>query len=543
MKKVFLLLLLVSASVGYAQKTLSSDYSYKISAPYRVVDAERKFYFSKGNESMSVKIDEKITTIQKFDNEKPSFIKQKEYEKYFPKHYVLEAVVEFGNSFYIFFSSWDGDNKREQLFAQEIDFASGEFAGQPKLLVQVEGKVAGTQVQDGMMSVKVVDKFDIMVSFDRTKLLAQYRKKPEVKNDKKSFDIIGLCAFNSSLQKLSVEEVKMPYTERKMDNLDYQLDNNGNLYMLAKVYHDDSNDDRKSRKDTVANYHIEMLSIKNGSKEVKISKFDNFSKFIGKVWMFDTNKDYLVGGGFYSNGNNDEFSDYDGVFVFKVGFDGKIMDQKFHKIPLDIMNANESKKNIKKNAKKEEKGEGAKMRNLIMQQIDVFADGSMMVIGEQYEVKSHTSAGGMNGGARTTFTYHYGDILAAKLAPSGEVSWMRKIPKDQVGRKGKGGLSFKYFFANNSHYFTFLDNVKNIGLASDKQPEKHSDGQGGYLTGVKIAESGDVKKGSILNAREVSDFKIYQFSVDRIVKTSESTFMVEAYKKSKEDIMIKITLN
>jgi len=543
MKKVFCLLMLITASFSFAQKTLSTDYSYKISAPYSVVDAEEKYYFAKGNEAIAIKIEEKLTTIQKFDSEKPAFVKQKEYEKYFPKHYVLEDVVEFGGSFYIFFSSWDGDNKKEQLFAQEIDFASGEFAGQPKLLVEVDGKLAGTQVKDGMMSLKIVDKFDIMVSFDKKSLLAQYRKKPEIKNDKKSFDIIGLCAFNSSLQKMSVEEVTMPYTERKMDNLDYQLDNNGNLFMLAKVYHDDSNDDKKKKKDTIANYHIEMLSIKNGSKEVNISKFDNRNKFIGKIWMYDTNKDYLVGGGFYSNGNNDEYSDYDGVFVFKVTSDGKITDQKFHKIPLDIMNANESKKNIKKNAKKEEKGEGAKMRNLVMQQMEVFADGSMMVIGEQYEVKLHTSGGGMNGGMRTTYTYHYGDILATKLTPSGEVAWMRKMPKNQVGSRGKGGMSFKYFFANNSHYFTFLDNVKNIDLASEKEPERHSDGQGGYLTGVKIAENGDLKKGSILNAREVSDFKIYQFSVDRIVKTSDKSFMVEAYKKSKEDIMIKITLN
>jgi len=543
MKKLCCIAMVVLAAVqGHSQKTLSSDYAYKVSAPYRVVDADNKYYFAKGGESMSIKMDEKVTTIQKFDNEKPAFIKQKEYEKYFPKHYVVEAVKEFADKFFIFYSSWDGDAKKEQLFAQEVDFASGEFAGQPKLIVQVEGKVAGTQVQDGMMSIKTIDKFEIMVSFDKKNMLAKYRKKPEVKNDKKSFDIIGLCVFNSKLEKISVEEATMPYTERRMENLDYQLDNRGNLFMLEKVYNDDTTDDKKRKKDTVANYHIEMLSIKSGSKEINISKFDNRSKFIGKVWMFDTNKDYLVGGGFYSNGNNDEYRDYDGVFVFKVTPDGKITDQKFHKIPLDIMNANESKKNIKKNAKKEEKGEGAKMRHLVMEEMRVFEDGSMMVIGEQYELQSHTSGGGMNGGMRTYYTYHYGDILATLLTPSGDVAWMRKMPKNQVGSQGQGGMSYKYFFANNSHYFTFLDNVKNIDLASDKEPERHSDGKGGYLTCVKITQAGDVKKGSILDAREVDDFKLYQFSVDRIIKTSENTFMVEAYKKSKEDIMIKVTL-
>ena len=34
-----------------------------------------------------------------------------------------------------------------------------------------------------------------------------------------------------------------------MNNLDYQLDNDGNLYLLTKVFHDDSNQDKKSKKD------------------------------------------------------------------------------------------------------------------------------------------------------------------------------------------------------------------------------------------------------------------------------------------------------
>lgn len=542
MKKLLYVLVVCAAFQAQAQKTLSKDYAFKVSQPYRVVDAESKHYFAKGNEALAVKFDEKIVTIQKFDTEKPAFVKVREYEKFFPKNYVLEDVMEVSDKLYVFYSSWDGDADKEQLFAQEIDFASGEFAGSAKLLVQVDGKVAGTMVKDGMMSMKIVDKFDMMRSFDKKNVLAQYRRKPEYKNDKKSFDIIGMCAFNGNLEKLSVREVKMPYTERRMNNLDYQLDNKGNLYMLAKVFHDDSNDDKKKKKDTVANYHVEMLSIKSGSDKVEISKFDNQNKFINRIWMYDTNKDYLVGGGFYNNGKKAEYDDSDGVFVFKVTADGKITDQKFHEIPLDVLNAFESKKNIKKNAKKEEKGESAKMRDMTLRDIEVFADGSMILIGEQYDVKSHTM-NSMNGGSRTTYTYHYGDILATKLDAAGDLSWMRKIPKNQVGTKGQGGMSYKYFFANNNHYIAFLDNVKNIELQSEKEPEKHTDGQGGYLTCVKIEQDGAMKKGSILNAREVSDFKIYQFSVDRIMKTGENSFMLEAYKKSKEDIMIKVTLN
>ena len=113
-----------------------------------------------------------------------------------------------------------------------------------------------------------------------------------------------------------------------------------------------------------------------------------------------------------------------------------------------------------------------------------------------------------------------------------------------MGLRGQGGMSYKYFDANNSHYFVFLDNIKNMDLPIDKEPKQHSDKNGGYLTSVKISDAdGSVKKGSILNARDVEDFQIYQFAVSRIVKTSENTFDFEAYKKKKEDVLIKVTLN
>ena len=41
----------------------------------------------------------------------------------------------------------------------------------------------------------------------------------------------------------------------------------------------------------------------------------------------------------------------------------------------------------------------------------------------------------------------------------------------------------------------------------------------------------------------MEDFKIYQFSTNRIVKTAENAFLLEVYKKQKEDIMIKVDLN
>jgi hypothetical protein len=551
-KLICMAALSLAAFQGYSQKKgtkLSEDYTYKVSDPYRVFDAEEKQYFSKGNEELAIKFDGKEIVIQKFNTEKPSFLSEKKYEKYFPKNYSVESVLELGDKFYFFYSSWDGDNDKEQLFVEEIDFAKGEFTGEKKLLFQVDGHIAGDyaradgQVQSvwGMWTGGVQNKFTLMQSQDKKSVLVQYRKKPEVKRDTKSFDIIGLYTFDSSLTKLSGNEVTMPYTERRMNNLDYQLDNKGNLYMLTKVFHDDSNDDKKKRKDTEANYHVELFVIKSGSDKIDISKFENKDKFINRLWLFDTDKDYLVCAGFYSNGKGD-FDDCDGIMGFKVKPDGKMYDTFYHEIPTEVLNQYETDRTKRKNEKKERKGEGAQFSDLQLKDLIFNADGSFVLVGEQDYIVAHTTYS--QSGSRTYYTYHYCDLLVSKINADGKLGWMKKIAKNQKGMKGKGGMSYKYFGANDSHYFVFLDNVKNIDLPLNEEPKQHSDRQGGYLTSVKISDAdGTLKKGSIFNARDVDDFGIHQFATNRVLKTAENAFTVEVYKKKKEDVLIKVVLN
>lgn len=566
MKKLFAILMLGAVCIAYSQKNLSTDYAYKVSEPYKVFDAKEKLYFAKGNEVMALKFDGKEVIIQKFNSDTPAFVKEKLYEKYFPKNYQVEDVLEINGNYYFFFSSWDGDNQKEQLFSIQIDYTKGEFIGSPKLLFQVNGKVTGSPMNlnnslgGGFMwfAMGTANKFDFMQSNDRKHILIQYRKKPLEKKDTKSTDIIGLYTYDGDLTKIFGNEVTMPYTERRMDNMDYQLDDQGNLYLLAKVFHDDSNKDKKNRKDTEANYHLELFLIKSGSDKIQITKFENKDKFINKLWLFDTDKDYLICSGFYSNkegsnswlARNSYFDDVDGIALFKIKKDGTIYDENFHEIPTEVLNQYESARTVRKNERKERKGESAEFKDLELRDIAINTDGSVILVGEQYFTIYHQSyggggmgmgMGGMNSGGY--YTYHYCDLLVTKINADGKLGWMKKVPKNQVGKNGQGGMSYKYFNTANNHFLVFYDNVKNFDLPLDKEPKQHSDGQGGYLTAVKISDAdGTLKKGSILNSRDVEDFKIYQFATKRIVKTSEDSFLLEVYKKQKEDIMIKVVL-
>lgn len=132
-------------------------------------------------------------------------------------------------------------------------------------------------------------------------------------------------------------------------------------------------------------------------------------------------------------------------------------------------------------------------------------------------------------------------MLLTKIGADGELLWMRKLPKRQYGRRGRGGMGFQHMTIGKNHYFVFLDNVKNIELELDQYPAKHMDGRGGFLTAYKVNnESGKVGKVSIFDTTDLEGYKVYQFHTGRMLPVSENEFMVEFYKKGKEDLMVKI---
>ena len=104
-------------------------------------------------------------------------------------------------------------------------------------------------------------------------------------------------------------------------------------------------------------------------------------------------------------------------------------------------------------------------------------------------------------------------------------------------------MSYQYMFQNGNHYVLFLDNKKNLELPLNKVPANHTDGQGGFLTAYKISDAkGAVSKLSLFDMRDLQGTEVYQFMTDRILPLSGNEFVIELYKKQKEDLLIKVSL-
>jgi len=170
-----------------------------------------------------------------------TLLKIKVYDD-FPKGFMVEKCIKLKDRFFLFYSLWDKEKEKEQLFVREIDAEKCSFKDKGKLVFDVDGKVTGALAQTGFYSFNTMDKFDIISSFDESKLLIKYRKNPQIKNDDKSKDVIGFMVFDENLNSLSSKDVTMPYTEKKMDNLDYAIDADGNTYIASLIYRDNSTD-------------------------------------------------------------------------------------------------------------------------------------------------------------------------------------------------------------------------------------------------------------------------------------------------------------
>lgn len=521
-----LLVLFIHSNASFAQGKVT------VGQPYEVIDANSKFYFAHKGEILTLKIVKRSIILQKMDAATLKFQKTRIVED-LPRDYQLEKITKFKNRFYLFYSFWE--NEKEQLFAREIDIA-GCALKPAKKIITVNEKISGVLTKTGMWRVAMSDKFDFYFSHDSTSMAVQYRLKPENRNDSKSYDVIGMHVFTPDLTEKWGGKVKMPYTEKKMDNLDYSLDSKGNAYIVTRVFNDDSTDEKKG-KDEV-NYRLEILTVAQGSAQVSSTKVELADKFVKTLWLYENPKGGMICAGYYNIGKS--YANADGVLMFKLDGTGKVSGLNTYEIPVDVLNQYASGKSKRKNERKEDKDK-AEAANMQLRSIYIHNDGSIVLIGEQYYMETHTTYS--NGRSSTYYSYHYDDILVTKIDAVGKLAWMKKLPKRQRGGAGSGGMSYAQLNEKDAHYFVFLDNEKNRDLPLTEEPALHVDNQGGFLTAYRVeVKGGDVKKLTLLDTRDINGTEAYQFSPDRIVATTRNTFVFEVYKKKKEDILVKVEL-
>jgi hypothetical protein len=367
--------------------------------------------------------------------------------------------------FYIF-TGRKGSSKKERkqkphgILAQEVDLTSGKCIGEARVLASVKegftcnGRIFVEQDKDGKP----------------TKMILTIRKKPDNRNDALNNEVFDIHVFDNKLELLKQGIIRMPYTEQKMDNGNFFLDKDNNLFLLSQVRKDGKlNDYKKDGKALYLNFHYELLKLNLENSTVESIKIDLGNKDVviempfikntenGISKLINLGRDQLlfnepsVGNdgliklvGFYSDPNTGV-----GVFSFIINPDTKKVTTRWHKLPKSLLNRYQKEGvEFKKNEK----------NTVVLKEIRIFEDNSIFIIGE--EVYHKTSARSNE----ASDIYDFKDLFIAKVDAAGELAWINRIPKRGGIFKSDGPLSpdilnKEYLMIDkNTAYFFGVDN-------------------------------------------------------------------------------------
>ncbi|MBI5541618.1 MAG: hypothetical protein HY951_16280 [Bacteroidia bacterium] len=506
----FLILFSISALIVKSQQKPIIE----LSKPYPIISCKNKQYVRNEDNILAIK----NNNIQLWGIEKLNLLKNEKYE--LPDGAQIEELCEINDQYAIFYSVWDKINETELLYYKIINIENGNINKEGKLILKVNGRVSHN--------------FNFQKICKGSKILIQYRLNPVEKRDEFNYDIIGFCIVDNNLDVAYKKQVKMPYTEKKMDMLDYYGDNLNNIYILAKVFH---NNTTKNVDDLgLINYHLELLKLETEDESISKIQIKLEEKSLGSLFIYEIESGDIKCCGYTFSGKRAD--NVDGIILFKIDKNGLVYDINQFQIPAGIIEQNEDYYDPFV-SEEEEKSE--KMKELQLRQIIIQKDGSIIIIGEQYYIETKISVGYQY--SNVQIIYHFNSILVTKIDNSGQLAWMKKLPKQQKGMTGMSGMSYKYMEGEDCHYFLYIDNVKNMQLDTDESAKQHINGMGGYLTAYKLNDAtGEASKFSILNTKNVNGIEIFQFSINRLIPISLHSFVFEVYKKQKEDILIKVTL-
>lgn len=428
--------------------------------------------------------------------------------KSMPKGYMSEAFVEAaGGKNYWLFTTWDKKTQTERLFSYEMDVKKGAFIGEAKELISVVGKLSGNLVMTGYMKFNTGDKYQVVLSSDKKRILVYYRRKPEEKRDKLNKDKIGYYVYDENMKELWHSETEMPYTEAMMDNVDYQVDASGTIYLLARVY----NSEPEKHKERV--YHLSLLKWAKDDKKAVEIKVPVDKNFLRETVLTEDKNGKLIIAGYYSK--DMKRSGVDGAFVLKLDEGSNTISnlkKGYYEFPASVLAEFESSRSKRKMDKKDAKGD-LQADNLLLRKVVVNDDGSIEMYGEQYYYTMYVVM--TNSGPRTNYSYFFDDVIALRIREDGELAWVKKIPKAQMGNNTTIGLGIKQFsYAGNSYVF-FLDNEKNTNITPDKAPARHMAGHGGFLMAVKIGPDGTMSKSQVFDIRK-EKFQVQPTNFDKV---------------------------
>jgi len=294
-------------------------------------------------------------------------------------------------------------------------------------------------------------KFDYAPSPDSSKAVIFFSEAPDTRNRTWGADAASnkftVKVLDNNFKKVWGEKVTLPYDENLYEHRQIEVDNEGNVYILAKIY------DKRIREKVrgKANYKYKIIALREGEerKEYDLYLKDKFITDI--IFKPDRRTNNIICSGFYSERNSDGFK---GAFFLAIDKETKEVSRANTKaFSVDFMS----------NFMRERRAErGGEAYDFDMRDIVLRTDGGAVLIAEQFFVTTNSQRDMYTGQFYYNYQYNYNDIIAVNINPDGTVEWSTFVPKWQRSTNPTYS-SFSKAVVSDKIYFVFNERISKRG--------------------------------------------------------------------------------
>ena len=430
---------------------------------------------------------------------------------------LIKDVVMLDRRLWVLSYFYNEKHEKTYLFAQEVNKSNLTLA---KDLVKI--------AEQDQKNADKSDVFTVSTSRDSSKIVI-FNRQPNADKQQE----FSLAVYDADFKELWSKEAKLPYSRKSFAIEDYQVDNNGNVYLLGIIYTEGS---ARLERRGKATYQYDIVAYRrdNTTTESHEYKVDMKDRFVSDLsFKIEDNGD-LICAGFYSEKGAKSIK---GACFFKIN--PKTHDQtSISSRPFDFefMTTNLSERNKERAKAALDRGDKSAEPELYDYSIDKLitrSDGGVIMVAEQYFIDERLrynnygygggwgnsafynpySYGSMydpynrngfnnNNNRRPDYYFHYNDIIVVNIQPDGEIAWTARVPKRQESINDFGqNSSYGMSIVADKLCFIYNDDPKNLDPRAKKiqteNPDKYS-----VVTIAEVDRNGVVTRAPLFQNKE-----------------------------------------
>jgi hypothetical protein len=370
-----------------------------------------------------------------------------------PKGADLEDIISLRGQLYLITSRTVAE--ATQVFARPLS-PRAQVTGTEKLLADMDKDEKFRRNQ-----------FDIEYSRDSSHLLLYNQLPPE----KEGPERFTLRVFSDDFSLLWSRDVILPYRDQGFSIRSYQVDTDGNVYLLCRQV-------TGTKEDRIPPKYMVYAYRRNGQEEIAYQLDIEGISFLNLRLELAGNGD-LVCAGLY-------------------GIGGQVGSKGIGHIRINPLTKEASKVDLlpfpetflEQAGQSLQRGTAPVLIRYQLRDLTLRSDGGIVLVAEQFFRQNRTEMSPMTGPQFTSFD-NYNDILIANIAPDGTYTWLKRIPKRQETPNDRGAISsFTQVTVQDRFIFLYNDNPENFNPDSKRISEM--DGRDAVLALSEIRRDGEL---------------------------------------------------